>query len=414
MWRSTIVALALVCLVLLGWYGATRYPGRIEADIQARAQRAVEGRAGLIVKASERTLVLQGTVKSEQERLEIERLAADLPGVKEVNSALTVAPPAPEAPPSSGPKALLDLEIVWSGKTIELRGSLPKALQRDFDAHLLASFGTTGIEVVRRIGQPEGEPPKEGQAQLEDAINALVEMSSGRARIVGGALAISGVVPSSEVEGRVISIAAKAKAQVSLTVRPPGAEIADVVDAKVLDTAPAADTLPLDVALADAGPTDVGIADAGQADAATTETTAPETKVAPSTAPTGTGPLTLEACRDAVKATIDAEKRITFDTGTARFTPDGLAKVDAVWALLQRCPNAKGVIEGYHDDLGDPDKIKTLTIMRAAAVYKRFTELGMGKGRFRYYGLGYRNMRFGGRPDRRALNQRVEIKLLSE
>ncbi len=417
MWRYTIVALAVLCLGMLGWYGATRYPGRIESDLAARAQKALDSRVpGLVVKASERTLVLQGVVKDEALRVEIEQLASDLPGVKEVNSTLTIEAPAP-IEPTPGQKALLDLEIVWSGKAIELRGSLPKALQKDFDLHLISSFGTEDVVVSRRIGQPEGEAPKEGKAQLEDAINALVQMSSGRARIAGGALAISGVVPSSEVEGRVMAIAAKAKAQVSLVVRAPTAEPtpADVVE-PVPDTSIA--DVPPDVpetATAEVAPTDAP-SEVVQADTGPVPTDAMVTEVAVSDVtpvPAG-GPLSFEQCRDAIRDSIEAEKRITFDTGTARLTDDGRAKVDAIWGLLQRCPNAKGVIEGYHDDLGDPDKIKGLTVMRAAAVYKRLLDLGMVKGRFKYYGLGYRNMRFGGKPDRRVLNQRVEIKLLSE
>ncbi len=291
MWRYIIVALAVVCLGMLGWYGATRYPGRIESDLASRAQKVLDSRVpGLVVKASERTLVLQGVVKDEAQRIEVERLASDLPGVKEVNSTLTVEAPALfEGPPTQ--KALLDLEIVWSGKAIELRGSLPKALQKDFDLHLVSSFGTEDVVVSRRIGQPEGEAPKEGKAQLEDAINALVQMSSGRARIAGGALAISGVVPSSEVEGRVMAIAAKAKAQVSLVVRAPTADPAPVAD--VVEPVP--DTALTDVApevldtVAEVSPdttTDVQQADTGPLP---TDTLAPadvaETVSAPSAGP---------------------------------------------------------------------------------------------------------------------------------
>jgi outer membrane protein OmpA-like peptidoglycan-associated protein len=155
----------------------------------------------------------------------------------------------------------------------------------------------------------------------------------------------------------------------------------------------------------DAGPTPDAVSDAKPADAAPAEV-AP-TKPTPGDA----SPLSAKECKDRIQAMVEGPNRITFLPNTGRLTPEGDVKVVAIWGVLQRCPTAKGVIEGYHDDYGDPDKLKLLTYGRALGVQRRLVELGMEKARFKIAGLGYRNMRYGGKADTRVLNQRVEFNI---
>ena len=82
MWRSIIIALTLICLVLLGWFAVRKYPGRIEADLQARAQSALGAKGGavegVIIKASQRDVVLGGRVASEADKQAAAALVADV------------------------------------------------------------------------------------------------------------------------------------------------------------------------------------------------------------------------------------------------------------------------------------------------------------------------------------------------
>jgi outer membrane protein OmpA-like peptidoglycan-associated protein len=298
MWRALIVSLALICLVLLGWYAIKKYPGRIEADIAARAQTAVAARVpGVKVQASQRDLVLSGRVETEEDRSRAQAFVLEVSGVKSVVNQLEVGAATPTPAP---------------------------------------------------VPEPTPTPAADASADTAD------------------------------------------------TAQP--------------DTQPAPDTALIEAEVADAGPVEADAAapaDVAEVnDAATVETTAADVA-----APGGT--LTASQCKEAIASAVEGDKRIMFQSNTGKLTDEGQARLAEVWAILQRCPEAKGAIEAYHDDFGDPDKVKTLTQIRAYNTHKRLVDMGMDGKRFRYLGLGYRNMRYR-KPGERLLNQRIEFNITVE
>lgn len=305
MWRALIVSLALICLVLLGWYAIKKYPGRIEADLAARAQTALAGRVpGVTVQASQRDLVLSGRVGTDEDRARAERFASEVSGVKSVVSQLEVGaatPPTPAPAPTPEPTPEADA----------------------FVAEVEADVQAQAAPDAQAGAQPDTQP--------EDALaDVAAEADSG-----------------------------------------PSAEVVDVAPAVA-------------------------------------EVAAPE-----ATPPSASGALTPAQCKDAIALAIDGEKRVKFQSNTGKLTEEGMATLTVVWGLLQRCPEAKGIIEAYHDDFGDPDKVKTLTQIRAYNTHRRLVEMGMDEKRFRYIGLGYRNLRYR-KPSERLLNQRIEFNITVE
>lgn len=310
MWRALIVSLALICLVLLGWYAIKKYPGRIEADLAARAQEVLAKRVpGVIVQASQRDLVLSGRVETDEDRIRAERFASEVSGVKLVVSQLEIGaatPPAPAPTPEPTPEADV----------------------------IAAPDATSDV-----------------QADVQDTAAAPDQ-----------------------------AVAAS-------------------------DTTADTEAGPSDEVQADAGPTADTVAAAAAEVQADTAAPAPQ--------PSATGTLTPAQCKEAIAKAVDGDKRVKFQSMTGKLTDEGLARLAEVWELLKRCPDAKGVIEAYHDDYGDPDKLKTLTQIRAYNTHRRLVEMGMDEKRFRYIGLGYRNMRYR-KPSERLLNQRIEFNITVE
>jgi outer membrane protein OmpA-like peptidoglycan-associated protein len=414
MWRTIIVALALICLGLLGWYAVRKYPKQIERDLQARVQKVIDQRApGATAKVTDRDaeLVLPAGV----DKVAIEREIADLSGIKSVRSQVAVvATPEPEvaAPgprPEPEPAALLELDITWTGTSLMFSGKLPKGFRGELDQRLVTNFDTETLTVGRQLTETEGTPPEGGSAALQAALDALSASLDGKVRIVGKTITASATVENETLAARVKSLVAQVGGTITVTIRVPVPDADVVGDATPSDAGEVTgDVSVLDMSLeepGDAGPTPDAVSDAKPADAAPAEV-AP-TKPTPGDA----SPLSAKECKDRIQAMVEGPNRITFLPNTGRLTPEGDVKVVAIWGVLQRCPTAKGVIEGYHDDYGDPDKLKLLTYGRALGVQRRLVELGMEKARFKIAGLGYRNMRYGGKADTRVLNQRVEFNI---
>ncbi len=303
MWRSIIIALALICLGLLGWYAVHKIPGRIESDLQVAAQKLIDSQSlgAIVVRASNRDIVLQGTTPNAAAKDAAERLVTAMGGVKSVTNQLSVDGGPVVVPPAPGP-------------------------------------------------EPTPEPDTT-QAAAPDA------------------------GPAAD------TAAAQADAGPELT--------PEVAAPEVLEEVAAPEVLE---------------------EVAAPEVAAPEAVVP---APDTGGALTPAQCKQMIADLLVGEQRITFKSNTGKLTEEGEAKVVTIAGLLARCPTAKGTIEGYHDDYGDPDKLKELTQIRAYNVHKRLTDLGMDKTRFRYIGFGYRNMRYRLAKER-VLNQRIEFNITVE
>jgi len=396
MWRSIIIALALICLGLLGWYAVRKYPYRIEADIEARAQKVLNAKVpGVLVDVPEqtRTAVLAGVVPTEADRTMAEKLVADISGVKNVTNQITIGTQPVPVPPAPATEAIFRASLDWTGTNLTLSGSLPSVLIDGVSDKVRATYPSASFE--RKYETTEGAAATRATAVLNAAFEALALTNEGKAELGTKRFTLTATVADAATEAKVRSIVdGVGGGELTLTIPSLGVEATDVAEAtaEVVDVAePVAEVMP---AVVDAGPVEV----------------APEvvTPVAPG------GALTPAQCKTTIQALVEGDKRITFKSNTGKLTEEGEVKVKEIGAVLARCPTAKGTIEGYHDDMGDPDKVKELTQIRAYNVHKRLTDLGMDKTRFRYVGLGYRNMRYGGKPGMRVLNQRVEFNITVE
>jgi outer membrane protein OmpA-like peptidoglycan-associated protein len=135
--------------------------------------------------------------------------------------------------------------------------------------------------------------------------------------------------------------------------------------------------------------------------------------VTPTPATPSSGPLDLAKCREAVRVlTLSRADRIGFAApDSAELSADGLAALRRYAAVLARCPTVTGVIEGFHHNIGNPDRIRALTLKRAEAALVALGRLGVDVARFRPKGLGYLHPRYRNNDAERHLNERVEIKI---
>lgn len=382
MWRSIIIALALTCLALLGWYAVQKYPGRIEDGLKARVQQAIAAESsGITVAASQRDIVLTGAVRDEERRKSIRDRVGGMSGVKKVHDRMTVSVAPVQVSPSER-EAVVMIDVEWRGGALKLSGAMPESLIAAAEDKVAAAFPVKGLRVGKKLTETQGVVSPAARGRVLAALEALALGEEGTAKIRAGALSLDVTIRDPAARGDVEAVAKRVGAE--LLVRVAGAA-PDGADAGPSGGDPGADTT---ASKGDAGPAETGAA--------------------------ATGSLTPAQCRDVIAKMVAGNARITFRPNTGRLTPDGEAKVTAIWQVLERCPDAKGVIEGYHDDLGDPDKIRNLTRRRAFSVHKKLRELGMEPGRFKYDGLGYRNMKYGGKPEARALNQRVEFNITVE
>lgn len=388
MWRLIIVSLALVCLGLLGYYAVSKRAVQISAGLAVSATRTVQGKVpGVRVEVDQRDARLIGHVSSDALKADAERLVAGLSGIKSVKNELAVAPPepapapapepapthepprGPDAPPTTAPPttapppapaaAPLRLEITWDGTTLTATGALPDGLKKDIGLSFVSDFPDAAVKDDIAVTTNPGTPALAGA--MKTAVRSLARLQSGKVVVTDEDFELNGVAPDVAAETAV-------KAMV-------GDEIKSL-----------ASTVTLTV---------VGAPPPGPAP----EPIPPE------------GPLTVELCQTAIDRLLEGDQRITFKGPTGRLSDEAGPKLEQVWALLQRCPEARGQIVGYHDDMGEPDKVKELSWIRAFNVHKRLVELGMDKARFKIVGLGQRDFRYPNKGETRVLNQRVEFKL---
>jgi outer membrane protein OmpA-like peptidoglycan-associated protein len=130
-------------------------------------------------------------------------------------------------------------------------------------------------------------------------------------------------------------------------------------------------------------------------------------------ASSGSGALDLAACREALRSmSASRADRIGFAApDSTELGPEGLAALKRYAAVLVRCPTVAGVVEGFHHNIGNPDRIRALTLKRAEVALAALGRLGVDVARFRPKGLGYLHPRYRNNDAERHLNERVEIKI---
>lgn len=389
MWRLIIVSLALICLGLLGYYAVSKRSVQISAGLAVNATKTVQARvAGVRVEVVQRDARLVGRVSSDALKADAERLVAGLSGIKTVKNELEVVPieppapepapepaPAPEMPPTppKGPDAPppadpeppvpahapLQLEVTWDGTTLTAIGALPEGLRKDIGLSFVSDFPDAIVKDAITITTNPGTPALAGA--MKTAVRSLARLQSGKVHVTDEDFELNGIAASADDEAAVKTMV--------------GDEIK---------------TLASTVTVTVAG--------------------APPPGPAPEPIP-AEGPLTVALCQTAIDRLLEGDQRVTFKGPTGRLSDESGPKLEAVWALLQRCPDARGQIVGLHDDMGEPDKVKQLSWIRAFNVHKRLVELGMDKDRFKIVGLGQRDFRYPNKGDTRVLNQRIEFRL---
>jgi len=105
-------------------------------------------------------------------------------------------------------------------------------------------------------------------------------------------------------------------------------------------------------------------------------------------------------------------KKIQFETGSAKIKPASYGEMDQVIAVMKQYPFTKFDIEGYSDNVGNPESNKTLSRQRAEAVYEYFESKGIAGDRLFATGYGQeRPIATNNTAEGRAQNRRVEIHL---
>jgi len=348
----------------------------------------------VIAKLSQRDIVLAGSVATESDKLAAGALVADLSGVKSVTNQISVGSRAPAPEPELTHYAPLSMRLAWTGTALTISGDVPDVLAADLDRKVLVAFDTDSITIERRFTTTEGAAPVRASATVAAALQALALCRQGTAKVAASGFELRATVVDAATLAKVKELVERAGGTAELTIK-------DANPAPAADAGPTPDVVVAEVAVAEVA------VDAGPADAVASNDAA-------ATQPERGGALTPAECKSIIDAMIEGDKRIMFRSNTGKLTDEGEATVKAVADVLARCPTATGSIEGYHDDYGDPDKLKELTQIRAFNVHKRLADHGIDKSRFRYIGYGYRNMRYGGKPGMRVLNQRVEINITVE
>lgn len=117
---------------------------------------------------------------------------------------------------------------------------------------------------------------------------------------------------------------------------------------------------------------------------------------------------------DALMSALDANGRvpvyIEFDVDRATLRPDARPAVDEIIKLMRDHPDLRLSIEGHTDNTGTPERNRTLSQERAAAVQAALVAAGINASRLRTAGFGAdRPLAPGNTDTDRARNRRVEL-----
>ena len=101
---------------------------------------------------------------------------------------------------------------------------------------------------------------------------------------------------------------------------------------------------------------------------------------------------------------------LNFETGTTQLTPDSVATVTALTAILKAYPSATFLLEGHTDSTGDPAANKKLSQDRADAIKARLVQGGIAEPRLSTAGFGAEKpVASNDTEEGRAKNRRTEM-----
>ena len=104
--------------------------------------------------------------------------------------------------------------------------------------------------------------------------------------------------------------------------------------------------------------------------------------------------------------------RLSFDTGSAKLSPDAQAQLNNIAAILTSCPNVRMTIGGYTDNVGSPEGNLRLSRNRANSVVVQLVDRGVSRNRLTAEGHGEESpVADNSTVEGRAQNRRVAMRV---
>jgi outer membrane protein OmpA-like peptidoglycan-associated protein len=104
--------------------------------------------------------------------------------------------------------------------------------------------------------------------------------------------------------------------------------------------------------------------------------------------------------------------RLSFDTGSAKLSPDAQAQLNNIAAILTSCPNVRMTIGGYTDNVGSPEGNLRLSRNRANSVVVQLVDRGVSRNRLTAEGYGEESpVADNSTVEGRAQNRRVAMRV---
>ncbi len=120
-------------------------------------------------------------------------------------------------------------------------------------------------------------------------------------------------------------------------------------------------------------------------------------------------------CQDAFDALLSPGAHVLFEPGGAVLHAKGRELLDAVGGIRARCSDARILVVGHTDDVGDAASNREISLRRAQAVVEYLVLRGMGREHLQARGLGEAQPRASNETeDGRAANRRIELRVLED
>ncbi len=125
-------------------------------------------------------------------------------------------------------------------------------------------------------------------------------------------------------------------------------------------------------------------------------------------------PLSPQECVDALNAAVQADP-IRFESGSTEVSGDSVAVLDALGAILLRCPTTTVEVGGHTDSLGSEEINARLSRQRAESVWRALVGRRIARDRLTAKGYGPSEpVASNETEDGRRRNRRIEFKLLGD
>jgi outer membrane protein OmpA-like peptidoglycan-associated protein len=347
--RDRFVPIAsLVALVLIVTLGTAREAPLIEDDIRERTTAALESAqiAWARFEVDGRDVTVLGEAPSAAARNTAYRLVAQLEGVRLVRIRTSLRPYAPPvAETTAAPTVPWSLFLVTDGAELTLRGTVPDAQTEALLDRARRRF--TVASVHDELSRDGGGAPPTWVDAAGAALDALVLLELGEARLAGSTIEVTGVSADAGLRART--------RQALLRATPPGFTSVSSITLAAKPGGTRADCqAQIDAVLRSAG--------------------------------------------------------IEFDRGSADLRADSVPVVDELIEIARLCPSLRFEIAGHTDDRGDARANLTLSQNRAEEVMEHLVRGGVALSRLTARGYGEaRPIATGTTPEARARNRRIEI-----